>query len=476
MPAIASSRGARHSNTDGSQRATPCEPAVVLSPPAFAVPRDVPPGRGYRIVVGCAIVLGLAFIVLVTLDGQLLRFVMPWVAAANWSSTVLPKAGMIWLSLGLSMLVVRTLLWFGYRPCDRSTHGSAPAMTVIIPAYNEGAMVERSIASVALARYPRQRLEVIVVDDGSTDDTWTCIQRAVKRHPGLVTALKLEHNQGKRVALATGFRAAHGAILVTVDSDSVIEANALLAIAGPFQDPRVGAVAGKVAAYNRDQGMISRMLHVRYVLAFDLQRRVQSTYRTVYCCPGALSAYRASVIAEIIEPWLLQRFLGVPCTYGEDRALTNAILARGFDTVYQGSAVVRTLVPNSYAGLCRMYLRWDRSYVREEISFARIVWKRPLVPMLFGLVERVIANLGVPLSWIGIAMLAAIVPTHPAILARILLALGAGAAFSMLYYLYTDKSLRFVHGVIYAYFSFFTLWWIFPYAIMTVRSRSWMTR
>ena len=424
--------------------------------------------------VGALIVLGLVFIFLALVDGRLLRVVMPWVAAANWSPTV-PAAVMVWLSIGLSTVAVRTWLWLGYHPYERSTHASAPAMTVIVPAYNEGAMVEQSIESVALARYPRGRLEVIVVDDGSTDDTWTYIERAAKRHPGLVTALKLEHNQGKRAALATGFRAARGAILVTIDSDSVIDADALLAMAGPFRDPRVGAVAGKVAAYNRDQGIISRMLHVRYILAFDLQRRAQSAYRTVYCCPGALAAYRASVVREILEPWLAQRFLGVPCTYGEDRALTNAILERGFDTVYQGSAVVRTLVPNTYAGLCRMYLRWDRSYVREEICFGRIVWKRPLVPMLFGVVERLIANLAVPVNWIAIAMLAAAVPSHPAILARVLFALGVGAGFSMLYYLYTERSLRFVHGIVYAYFAFFTLWWIFPYAIITVRSRSWMT-
>ena len=349
-------------------------------------------------------------------------------------------------------------------------------MTVVIPAYNEGAMVEQSIESVVAARYPRDRLQIVVVDDGSTDDTWKYIQRAAARHPGLVTALRFERNQGKRAALAAGFRAAHGEILVTIDSDSVIEPQALLAMAGPFRDARVGAVAGKVAAYNRDRGLIPRMLHVRYVLSFDFQRSVQSIYRTVYCCPGALAAYRASVVGEVLEPWLAQRFLGVPCTYGEDRALTNAILERGFDTVYQGSAVVHTLVPDTYGQLCRMYLRWDRSHVREELRFLRIVWKRPLVPMLFSLLEKLVANVGIPLGWISLAVLAAIVASNPIVLMRLLVAIGVSSAFSMLFYLYSERSLRFVHGIAYSYFAFFTLWWIFPYAIMTVRSRSWMTR
>lgn len=448
---------------------------AVLLPPAFSAEGDLPPGRGYRILVGSAIVLGLAAISLVLLNGELFRLIRQSIEAGKWNPSILTPS-QIWVSIGLLTIAVRTFLWFGYRPFDRATHDSAPTMTVVIPAYNEGAMVQQSIASVATARYPRGRLEIIVVDDGSTDDTWTYIQRAAAHHPGQVTALRLEHNRGKRVALAAGFRAAHGAILVTIDSDSVIEADALLAMAGPFRDPRVGAVAGKVAAYNRDQGFISRMLHVRYILSFDLQRRVQSTYRTVYCCPGALAGYRASVVREILESWLAQRFLGVQCTYGEDRALTNAILGRGFDTVYQGSAVVQTLVPNTYAGLCKMYLRWDRSHIREEIRFLRIVWKRPLVPMVFAVLDKLITNFGLAVGWTAIAMLAAIAVSNPLVLVRVLLVLGVGAAFSMLYYLYTERSMRFVHGILYAYFAFFTLWWIFPYAIMSVRSRSWMTR
>lgn len=424
---------------------------------------------------GSAIVLGLAVILLAMLHGELFRPIRQSIEAGNLSASVL-KLSLIWISMGLLMLTLRTLLWFSYRPFAPAKYVSAPTMTVVIPAYNEGQMVEQSIESVAAARYPRDRLEILVVDDGSTDDTWTYIQRAAARHPGLVSAVRLERNQGKRAALATGFRAARGAILVTIDSDSVIESGALLAMAGPFRDPRVGAVAGKVAALNRDQGIIPRMLHVSYVLSFDFQRSVQSIYRTVYCCPGALAGYRASVVREVLDPWLAQRFLGVRCTYGEDRALTNAILERKFDTVYQGSAVVHTLVPDTYAKLCKMYLRWDRSYVREEIRFARIVWKRPLVPLLLAVIDKLITNLRFPVAWMATITVAVIAVSDPMVLVRVLTAIGISAGFFMLYYLYTERSMRFMHGILYAYFAFFALWWIFPYAIMTVRSRSWMTR
>jgi len=449
--------------------------SAVLASPASSAPRESEPGRGHRILVGSAIVLGLAAMLYAMLHGDMFRPVKQAIEAGNLSALVW-KPSLILAAMGFLMLTLRTLLWFSYRPFEPAHYGAAPTMTVVIPAYNEGAMVEQSIESVAAARYPQGRLEILVVDDGSTDDTWQYIQRAAQRHPGLVTAIQLERNQGKRVALATGFRAARGSILVTIDSDSVIEAGALLAMAGAFRNPRVGAVAGKVAALNRDQGIIARMLHVRYVLSFDFQRSVQSTYGTVYCCPGALAGYRASVVREVLEPWLEQRFLGARCTYGEDRAMTNAILERGYDTVYQGSAVVHTMVPNTYAKLCKMYLRWDRSYVREEIRFARIVWKRPLVPMLMAVVEKVITNLRFPVAWTATVMLAVLAFSEPMTVLRVLAAIGIGAGFYTLYFVYSERSMRFLHGILYAYFAFFTLWWIFPYAILTVRSRSWMTR
>ena len=433
------------------------------------------PSRGYRFVVGCTIVAGREFELYKAVHGELFRPVRDAVEAGSLSEALL-RPSMLWVMMGLIMLTLRTALWFRYAPAAPAELSDAPSLTVVIPAYNEGAMVERSIESVASAHYPRDRLEIFVVDDGSTDDTWTHIERAARRHPGLVTAMRLPRNEGKRAALAAGFSRARGHVLVTIDSDSVIEPQALLAIAGPFRDPKVGAVAGKVAAYNLESGWLPKMLHVRYILSFDFQRSVQSTYGTVYCCPGALSAYRASVVREVLEGWLNQHFLGARCTFGEDRALTNDILARGYDAVYQGTAVVHTLVPETYAKLAKMYLRWDRSYVREELRFARIVWRRPLVPMMLAVVEKFVTNLRYPVAWTAMGLLVVNTIENPEMPLRTLFAIGIASAFYMLYYLYSERSWRFLYGILYSYFAFFTLWWIFPFAILTVRARAWMTR
>jgi hyaluronan synthase len=422
-----------------------------------------------------AIVGGLVGLTYLSLSSHVFRPLVRSAERHRWVR-LLERPSMLWALMGSLLLGFRTFLWFRYRPFPAAHPERAPHLTVIIPAYNEGPMVAHSIDSVARARYPRERLEIFVVDDGSRDDTWVHIEAAAARHPGVVTALKFEQNRGKRAALEAGFRRAKGEVVVTIDSDSTIEPDTLLAIAGPFRDPKVGAVAGKVVVLNRREGVIPRMLQTRYVLSFDLLRAVQSTYRTVYCCPGALTGYRVSVVRDVLDAWMAQTFLGAPCTYGEDRSMTNFMLDRGFDTVYQRTAVVHTVVPLTYRKLCKMFLRWDRSYVREELRLARIVWKRPAGARLIAVWDLIITNLRYPVTYASLILLVFLVLHDPVALLRILFAIGVLSAFNMLYYVQSERSGDVVYGILYAYYAVFALFWIFPYAVLTVRSRSWMTR
>jgi len=422
------------------------------------------------------IFLGLGYLVYANVSYDSFHPLIRLMEKHGWTR-VLARPSMLWALMGTLMLGFRTMLWFRYRPHEPATPEDAPPLTVIIPAYNEGAMVAKSIASVVTARYPRGRLEILVVDDGSTDDTWTHIERVAGLYPEVVTKIRFRENRGKRAALAEGIRRGRGEVVVTIDSDSVIDADTLLSIVGPFRNPGVGAVAGKVLVYNRHEGLIPRMLHVRFVLSFDFLRSVQSTYGTVYCCPGALSAYRMSVLREVLPDWEAQKFLGVGCTYGEDRALTNYILSKGCNTVYQCTAVVHTVVPVNYAKLCRMYLRWDRSYIREEIRFAGgIVWKRPPIPRLIAVLDSLITNLRYPIGLAVLPMLVLFSIEDPMAFLRVMAVIGAMAGLNMLYYLRSELSWDFLFGIFYAYFSFFALFWVFPYAAATLRARSWLTR
>jgi hyaluronan synthase len=426
-------------------------------------------------VFGVLILGSLVFLVYTSFTGGLFNPLIQAIQVDRRMAWII-RPTLLWASMGSLFVVFRTVLWFHYRPFPPALSNEAPPLTVIIPAYNEGSMVEKAIQSVLAADYPQDLLEVFVVDDGSRDDTWYYLKRAARLYPRQVTAVRFPVNRGKREALAEGFSRARGEVVVTVDSDSVITKGTLLAMVGPFRDPAVGAVAGKVKAYNRQQGIIPRMLHVRYILSFDFLRAVQSTYRTVYCCPGALAAYRSDVVRVVLERWRTQTFMGERCTYGEDRALTNYILAAGYDSVYQGSAEVYTLVPRSYKQMTRMYLRWDRSHIRETCHFMRIVWRRPFWSCLVSLLDTFLTNLRYPVGWSVLALLLYRSLQNPGTILRVLLAVGVFSLLNSLYYLYSERRGDFWYNMVYAYFSFLTLFWIFPCALITVRSKSWMTR
>lgn len=372
---------------------------------------------------------------------------------------------------------VRTFLWWRYRPFSLPP-GPLPQVTVIIPAYNEGAMVEKALYSVAASDYPADRLEIICIDDGSQDDTWEYIQRAQSRHPDLIRTIRFPANRGKREALYAGLTKGKGEYFVTVDSDSVIEPRTLKQIVAPMmQNPKIGAVAGNVKIYNRGANLITRMLWVRFVLSFDFLRASQSVYGFVFCTPGALTAYRRTAILPILDQWRGQTFLGKRCTIGEDRAFTNFILRQGYETVYQRTAVVYTTVPENYRAMCRMLLRWDRSNFREDyvqltFMFKRYREKGRLLPIL----DFFVRELEFPLSCIFVPLLLVSICLYPVVLVKFVTAMAIVSFFLTIYYVSAERDMDFVYGVLYSYFAFFLLKWIRPYAFLTLRNGGWLTR
>ncbi len=391
-------------------------------------------------------------------------------------SSRLPALAAGYTVLMLAFQLLRTILWAGYKPYPLSD-APLPSLTVIIPAYNEGIMVEKAIYSVAKADYPAEKLEIICIDDGSKDKTWLYIQRAQARFPHLIKAIRFPENRGKKEGLYAGFTKGKGEIFITVDSDSVIEPGALRHLVAPLQqDAQIGAVAGNVKVFNRHQSLMGKMQAVRFV-NLDYLRASQSPYRTVICTPGSLSAYRRAALLPSLSAWRRQTFLGAPCHHSEDRALSNFILRAGFYTYYQRTALVYTLVPETYRGVCNMYLRWERGNVRESFVqlgylFTRYRSKYRLMPI----VEFFLAQLEYPLTLLFFALLLASVALYPPLLFKCLALLGIGSLLNLIYYLWLERDLEFVYGVIYSYYAFFLLQWIYPYAFVTVRDRHWLTR
>lgn len=405
------------------------------------------------------------------------------------ASSLVPDLAALHVVPSLSAVVVATLaarvaLWLAYRPTPLVDDAELPPLTVVIPAYNEGPGVVATIESLFAARYPRDRLRVIAVNDGSKDDTGLALDAALARHDlhgGRLEVVHLPQNRGKRAALHEGFRRASGDILATVDSDSVVEPDTLRALVAPFvRDARVGGVAGKVLVLNRGKNVLTRMLHVRYLLGFDFVRAYQSALRTVWCCPGAIQAYRRALVAPHLDAWAAQRFLGAACTNGDDHAMTNLVLSLGADTRYQATARCLTKVPETTVRLCKMYIRWGRSATREGLRALAFTprravrlgpWRGPL--MAWDALSQPLAVAGrlasIPAgSWLLLA--------HPLWLLR---ALAAGTLFSVFYalvYLRSERSSDVLFGVLYGWYALFVLFWVQPFATLTVRRNGWLTR
>ncbi|HSC89480.1 MAG TPA: glycosyltransferase, partial [Polyangiaceae bacterium] len=340
-----------------------------------------------------------------------------------------------------------------------------------------GPMVENSIRSVALSDYPKDKLEIVVVDDGSRDDTYFHMRHLRKEFPDMVKLVRFRGNRGKRAALYEGFKASTGEIVVTIDSDSEVEPNTVREMVAPFQaDPKIGAVAGRVAVLNRDT-LISRMLEVQYALAFDFSRAAQSVYRAVACCPGALSSFRREVILPYLDEWTNQRFLGRPVSHGEDQALTNIVLKAGYDTVYQSTASIHTLAPTKYRPLTKMFVRWDRSYIVEGFSFAKFMFTRyrennRVLPVI----AFIVSSLRIVAMFYVLFGLPALLDTSLPELFRGSIVLLVGTTFTALYYLRIENSFRFLYYIAYVLFLVLGLQWILPWALLTVRDERWGTR
>ncbi len=292
-------------------------------------------------------------------------------------NTVYTNEGLCLALLAMGMLAWRIWLAYRYRAYSPVGDTELPAVTIVIPAYNEGRQVFDTVRSIMASHYPPSKMQVVCVDDGSADDTWQWMLRARHEFPKRIQLIRQRTNSGKRHALMAGFRRATGTIFVTIDSDSEVLPDTLRHLISPFAvDPRVGAVAGNVRVLNNGDGPIPKMMDVSFTTSFDFTRSGQSVYGSVLCTPGALSAYRASVIRPYLPKWAGQKFMGVPATIGEDRALSNIVLGNGYRIVYQREAVVLTKMPSTYNGLRRMLLRWARSNVRENLVMATYMFRR----------------------------------------------------------------------------------------------------
>ncbi|WMI68420.1 glycosyltransferase family 2 protein [Mangrovimonas sp. YM274] len=369
--------------------------------------------------------------------------------------------------------------YFKYKPVASVSDKELPSCTVIVPAYNESKHVWDTLISLADSDYPKEKLQILAVDDGSLDDTWDWMIKAKKRLGDRLDIYKQPQNQGKRHALYRGFNIGSGDIFVTVDSDSVVEPDTLRNLVSPFvNNEDCGAVAGNIRVLNNKKEMLPKMLDVSFVMSFEFVRSAESTLNSVLCTPGALAAYRKTAVHQCLPEWINQTFMGQPSDIGEDRAMTNMILKQGKHVLFQRNAVAYTNVPEQYRGLYKMFIRWGRSNVRENIAMAKYVFTNFKEGNKFGsrllfLSQSTRILMSVPFMLFMLLF----VLTHPLLfLGSTLLSILITSTFSVIFYSSKYEIKEAVWAYTYSIFYTFGLFWITPYALATASRRGWLTR
>jgi hyaluronan synthase len=398
--------------------------------------------------------------------------------STQWGTALLILS-MAVLAFKVCFLLFMLVHFFRYRAIPSVLDDALPTCTVIVPAFNEGRLVYETLMSIAKSSYPKHKIQLLAIDDGSTDDTWSWMQKASDDLGDFLTVHRQPHNMGKRQALFWGFTHGSGQVFVTIDSDSLVDPNTLRNLVSPFVlDPHCGAVAGNVKILNSSAAVIPKMLSVSFAFSFGVIRSAQSSMRTVLCTPGALSAYRRECVLACLDEWVHQTFLGVQTDIGEDRAMTNMILKQGRHVLFQSNAMVYTNIPETYPTLRKMFTRWERSNVRESLMMSKYAFTKfrsgeRLRPRILLLNQWVTIVWAYP-SMVAMLLLLAVYPRlfiSSTIVSVVLFSIVPAVFFAT-----TQCWRRSLWIFSYNIFYSFTLFWITPFAILTARRRGWLTR
>ncbi len=352
-----------------------------------------------------------------------------------------------------------------------------PSVSIIIPCFNEEKFITRTIRCALDQDYPPDKLQVILVDDGSRDKSVERVYAFKERVKNLIEDERLriivhEVNSGKREVMATGTRNSQAELLVFVDSDSFLEPDAIRQLVQPLKDPRIGAVCGRCDVENKWTNCLTKMQTTRYYIAFRVFKAAESVFHSVTCLSGPLSCYRREVVLKHLPAWLGQTFFGMKATFGDDRSLTNFMLPDYWIT-YQHSAVCSTIVPSSMRQFIKQQMRWKRSWLRESLRAACFMWKRePFMALSFyaGLVMPILAPLVVLRAFIFIPIIYGYFP-FVFIIGFIMMAMLVSAT-----YLILMRSYMWVYGGLFCLFYLTVLLWQMLPATLTFWKSEWGTR
>ena len=322
-----------------------------------------------------------------------------------------------------------------------------PFVSVIVPAYNEERVIARTVRSLLQSDY--QHIEIIVVDDGSSDRTCDVLRDNFADNSRVLLLAK--ENAGKAEALNFALRHARGEIIVALDADTIFEPSTIGALARRFYDERLGAIAGNAKVGNRIN-LITRWQALEYITSQNLDRRAFASLNCITVVPGAVGAWRRE---------LIRRAGGFTSdTLAEDQDLTLRVRRLGYDIGYEENAIAWTEAPDTLHGLAKQRFRWS-------FGTLQCMWKHK--DALFRRQYGTLGWVGMPNVWLFQILFPLISPVMDLLLVWTL----AAAVLERIQHPH-EYSTSSLHQVIFYFALFLTVDWLAAaFAFMLERRERW---
>ena len=368
-----------------------------------------------------------------------------------------------------------------------------PSVSVLVAVHDEIGVIEACVDSLVGIDYPD--IEVIVVDDASTDGTAEFLEELAARRQ--FQLIKLATNVGKKRALTTGVRHSRGEILMFTDSDCIVAPDVAHRLVAAFlDDPELGALSGHARASNAGTNLLTRVQDVWYDGQFGVAKAAESVYGSVTCVSGPLAAFRREAIVSYLPAWANDRFAGREFRFATDRQLTGYVLCEpwageqlkekyAFDPLvdrtqpvrrwkvgYVRSARVGTAVPSTVRAFVKQQVRWKKSFIRNLFFTGRHYWRRGAVPAAFFYGHAL---------WVIVAPFMVFrhlvwLPAHGATFVTFLYLTGVflkGSMWAVAYRVQNPNDSRWIYRPLMSVLSAVCLAWLLPYSALTIRRGVW---
>jgi len=298
-----------------------------------------------------------------------------------------------YLLLGVSFLGIwLTIIWLHFLVDDKGEKDkddvNLPALSVIIPVFNEEKTIIKTLTSLKEADYPKDKLKIIVSNDGSTDDTKKIVDDFICSNPDLNISMISDKNSGKGAAVNKALNQVNSDFFAVMDADSKVKSDALKKVVNRFSDEKIGAVISRVVV-DSPKNLLQKMQCFEYIISSVL-RRVMHNFGTLAITHGAFSVFKTSLIKK------LGGFDPDRTNITEDLEIALRLKEKGYKVIMAPDAVGYTVAPNTARKLWRQRIRWYRGYLFNHWRYRHLFFSAK--QGIFGMFQLPVNVLAIALS------------------------------------------------------------------------------